>query len=173
MQRRLGLDLEIPDDFGYWLAGLTDGEGCFFAKIYVREGFPRLHTRFLLNLRADDITVLEEIRSTLGIGRIGHVRPRAKGKNPQVRYIVTRTADLYHVIIPLFEAYPLRSKKVKDFDIWKQIVSIHYHEGQPRRLGHAPGGRALGLAPIPSAHWDKIEPLLEQLEKAREYTDLT
>jgi hypothetical protein len=37
---------------------------------------------------------------------------------------VTKIADLAGVVVPHFERYPLRSKKVNDFTIWKAGVAL-------------------------------------------------
>jgi hypothetical protein len=169
MQSRLGLDLEVPDEFGYWLAGFTDGEGCFAARIQsFKDGSRALETHFTIGLRADDRAILEEIQRVLGIGTIktrrGHYSP-----NPQAIYGVYCTADFYHIIVPLFERYPLRAKKAKDFQIWKRIVYIEYHEGGHHGLGKDVSGRTRGSAPLPESYWQKIGLLVSQLREGRKF----
>jgi LAGLIDADG endonuclease len=44
--------------------------------------------------------------------------------NPQRRYYASRTKDLFSVVIPFFEAFPLRAKKHNDFLIWKEGVAL-------------------------------------------------
>lgn len=174
MQKRLGLDLEVPDAFGYLLVGLTIGEGCFAARIRHHKKSSRysLDLSYEIALRADDKAALEYIRVVLGIGKVYTYKAKAKD-NPMAYYIVRPIADLYHVIVPLFEKYPIprQFKKARDFDVWGKIVEIHYHQGGHRALGSAIGGKALGWAPLPQSYWDKIEPLVEKLKRARTFAE--
>lgn len=161
MQKRLGLDLNIADDFGHWLAGFVDGEGCFLAFIERRpDDRPHLRTSFQITLRADDEPILQIIKKTLGIGRIFKLKasPGDISPNPTVRYAVKRTGDAYHVLLPFFERYPLRAKKLEDFHIWKQIVVIKYLEGRPQ-----------GPTRLSESFWAKVIPLVNQLRDGRKF----
>lgn len=167
MQRRFGLDLEVPDEFGIGFAWYVTGEGCFMANIWTtkRKRYKQLYTRFIITIRADDIDGLHYIQKILGVG---YVRQRAKptGSSPMADYCVTRIADLYHVIVPLFEQYPLPSqwRKAKDFEIWKRVVEIQYLEG-----GQRGRGSQYGSFVTPQSFWDKVEPLVDALKKGRKY----
>lgn len=166
MQKRLGLDLEIPDEFGHWMAGFTDGEGHFKAIIIINQsGYPQLEMSFKIKLRADDKTLLEMIHNTLGVGNLFDEPGRPPGK-PQIVYRVRRTADLYHIIVPLFKKYPLLSKKATDFEIWKQLVDIGYHAQRNRG---AYGLRGKGRHPHPESFWAKVEPLVTRLKQGRKF----
>ena len=167
MQRRFGLDLEVPDEFGYWSAGFTDGEGCFQAHIKKnrKTGRRELTLRFEIGLRADDEPTLKRFQDMLGIGKIMPQKAGRANWNPQIRYSVWRIADLYHVIVPLFERYPLYSKKAKDFAIWKTLVAIKYQEGGR----HCLGGRLRGSLPTPECFWDKVVPLVKELKEQRKF----
>jgi len=77
---------------------------------------------FSIALRADDLRILEEIRQALGVGGIYLVPSRGENWQPQYMYAVHDKKDLTQVIIPHFEKYPLRSKKSRDFVIWKRLV---------------------------------------------------
>lgn len=115
---------EIKDDFGNWFAGFTDGEGCF--GIFNRNcENPRTNCVFTINLRVDDRPILEEIRNMLKIGTIHNKPPRicdTHTTQAQSRFqvhAITECAEL----VKVFEKYPLRAKKQKDFLIWKQAVA--------------------------------------------------
>ena len=78
--------LPCPEAFGYWFAGLLDGEGCFsMAKPRV-SGF---RCELIIKLRDDDRAVLEQIRDELGIGTIcSGVHSGPGFGNPWVRWSV-------------------------------------------------------------------------------------
>lgn len=161
MQRRLGLDLEVPDEFGYWLAGFTDGEACFAASLTVdKNGYHNLYTRFVIEIREDDRAILEEIRDILKVGGVWR-RAQRGGSKPLVAYYVTRNADLYHVIIPLFEKYPLRTKKARDFSIWRELVGIQYHQVRKFRMHGDQTPR--------QSYWKKISDLVNELQDRRKF----
>jgi hypothetical protein len=123
-QRQLGLDLEIPDDFGNWLAGFTAGDGCFT----IRSQPPKyVKCFFTIRLRDDDFDILQEIQETLGIGKT-RVLKKEKGKNRLALWEVCAIGDIVHVLIPLFEKYPIRAKKKRDFLIWSRAARI-IHSG--------------------------------------------
>lgn len=121
----------MDDSFGHWLAGLVDGEGCFFvAKVGTRKGktpgvsvmvWP--NCRFQIALRADDAEVLKTIRDTLGIGNLYYKRPQAGRPSEQasIQYVVHRIDDCLR-IVELFTRYPLRAKKRAQFEVWAQAV---------------------------------------------------
>lgn len=117
---------EITDYWGGWLAGFTDGEGCFrIAKQDEVNPCACYGCRFKINLRDDDKAILQEIQDTLGIGRIydGLASTNA-GLNHQALacFQVSAIADCAE-IVKIFEKYPLRAKKQRDFEIWKQAVA--------------------------------------------------
>lgn len=115
----------IDDVWRGWFVGFTDGEGSF--QIDERSHCsPRAnyHCHFTIALRDDDRAILEEIRDTLGIGTIYDKSDRStltRKRRPQVEYrvsIINECAEL----VKLFDKYPLRAKKQRDFEIWKQAV---------------------------------------------------
>jgi hypothetical protein len=110
------------DAFGYWLSGFTDGEGCFHGRVVPSRQKSSIIVSFSIALRADDLRILEEIRQALGVGGIYPVPSREENWQPQYMYSVNDKKDLAQVIIPHFEKYPLRSKKTRDFVIWKRLV---------------------------------------------------
>lgn len=129
----------FPDDidreeFGHWLSGFADGEGCFMLTMttYHYKGAvtrnPR--ARFQIILRADDEAILQQIQSYFCVGslrtyaptaRIRATRPGAKSRSI---YEVSVISQLIDRVIPHFDAYPLRSKKARDYPIWRQGVCM-------------------------------------------------
>lgn len=117
----------ITDDFGHWLAGLTDGEGAFVVTRVSARGnnwktWP--NCRFQIQLRADDGEILRTIQATLGLGNLYHKRVTlASRPNTQgaVQYVVHRIDDCLRVV-EFFTRYPLRAKKAVQFDVWAKAV---------------------------------------------------
>jgi hypothetical protein len=138
--------------FGNWFAGFTDGEGCFDIKP-VGEYFI---CRFTIGLRADDKPLLEEIQSELGgIGDLRVQRMR-NGAGTQARWEVARKTEV-GVLADVFTEYPLRSKKHRDFIIWKQAVGIW--------LAAQRGSRWHGRSP----HTDELRRLRVELRTTRNF----
>jgi hypothetical protein len=107
------------DAFGHWFAGFTDGEGCFRVKPTNKGTF---QCRFSIGLRADDAPILHEIREWLGFGILVH-SGRDSIKQEQWRLEVNRKVDTVK-LVEIFDAYPLRAKKARDFAIWRQAVAV-------------------------------------------------
>jgi hypothetical protein len=110
----------IDDDFGHWFAGFTDGEGCFYIGYTRYSDQKYFYPKFSISQRADDIKLLEFIRDSLAMG-IVYVHDRIGQINPVAQYVVTNQSG-WERLIALFEKYPLRSKKIHDFEIWKMSV---------------------------------------------------
>lgn len=112
--------LECPLEFGLWFSGFFDGEGSFLAywagKTY--------NFGISVTLRDDDSDVLETINHYLP-GKL-YRKPRINTSNPQVNWRIHTLKSLQETIVPLFEKYPLKSKKHQEFEIWKSIVLERY-----------------------------------------------
>lgn len=118
---------KLPGDY---VAGLVDGEGHFgliyykeikksrSGKDYHWEGW-RWCVPFVINLHAHDREILEQVRETLGCGKIY----RAKGRSLAM-YRVDEFKSMVDKVIPFFEKHPLRAKKKLDFELWKKAVKI-------------------------------------------------
>jgi len=166
MQRRLGLDLEVPDEFGWMMTGYTVAEASFQAQISKgrADGRKSLRLAYSVTVRRDDKAGLEYIRHKLGVGKIYDKKSQGNAA-PQAEYVVNRIGDLYHVIVPLFEKYPLPKqwRKAREFEVWKRLVAIKYHEGGTHTVGW---GKPI---PLPQSFWDKVEPLVQELKGLRIY----
>jgi len=115
--------------FGNWLSGFVDGEGCFGIYCYkaTDASFGCLGFEFSIQLREDDMPILEQIKTFLHCGQVGfssRKKARSRGCNAmdQAKYTCRRLDDLCTKIVPQFEQYPLKAKKKKDFEIWKEAL---------------------------------------------------
>lgn len=143
-------------DFGNYLSGLTDGEGCFLLRIGTQPQYSRkarkwynlrkVMAAFTISLRVDDGSIIRLIRAFLRCGGVCVGSRRCRGSrsgpdSPQVILRVCRVEDLVKKIIPQFLACPLRAKKARDFHIWCQgvrIIDEVYHR-PTCGLGHGMG----------------------------------
>lgn len=111
-----------------WFAGFTDGEGCFYFS--VSRGLRACQPRFAIGLRADDAAILDELRTVFG----GSITSRAKHPHPVSQWSVANKADLAG-LVEYFERFPLRAKKARAYEIWREGVSIYLaHGGLDQRL---------------------------------------
>lgn len=97
--QREGTPNHLPknDVINSWITGLMDAEGCFI---------------FDLSPLSKD-------------GYINYHKPEI-GKNAQIGWQCRRLKDLAEVIIPVFEKIPLRTKKGKEFLMWKDLILQRY-----------------------------------------------
>ena len=118
----------MDEKFGYWLAGLIDGEGHFAIRRLSRHSFPTL--RFEITMRVDDAPMLEMIRDTLGFGQIytrksGHTNPQGYKSKRMVSFVVWNKTDTKN-LANLLRQFPLRSKKQRDFLLWAEAADLWY-----------------------------------------------
>lgn len=137
-----GVDVSPKPEWCNWFSGLSDGEACFGIASGRRQGDRyRPNCFFSISLRIDDGAVLEDVEMNL---KVGHTRKtdlrnqRALGRNVMdcVKYQISNRDHLARVLIPLFEMYPLRSKKGKEFPLWREAVfeSIERPSGYVERM---------------------------------------
>ena len=104
----------------WFLSGFTDAEGCFSigirpdAKLKIKW---RVLPVFIIKLHKKDLSILEDIKKTLHIGKI-----RKSGENC-VQYVVESFKEL-QVIVNHFDKYPLVTAKVTDFLLFKQCFEM-------------------------------------------------
>lgn len=107
----------VDKDFGNWIAGFVDGEGCFFMVPVARPGGYR--PGFSLALRHDDEGILREIASALDVGSIHSYKGQSGHR--VVRWHVQAQKDC-QALVAFFSEFPLRAKKRTDFEIWAKAV---------------------------------------------------
>ncbi len=137
---------------GWWITGLVDGEGCFYAGLNFdtkRSSSGRsvscveLQAELTVGLRADDREPLLRMQEYFGCGKIHNrvssknapsvIKQGLKDPKPSRRFIIRPRELLVSVVIPHFEKYPLQTKKARDFQIWKEIVLFAESELSARK----------------------------------------
>lgn len=119
-----GVDVTPSSEWCSWFSGLFDGEGCLLLATGKRDGglFPYCGVR--IRLRSDDYQVLEEVHKKLMIGTLTTYKAQNERSGDTSVWNVTRTANLKGIIFPLFDRYPLRTKKRLEWPLWKEAVNI-------------------------------------------------
>lgn len=115
-------DASLPEEF---VAGFTEGEGCFALKFRRdvkkhRKGSPAYfgwQALFAIVLRKDDSALLQKIRDTLGCGTLSYTKDA-------VRLQVHDIDTLVKKVMPFFNKYKLHGKKAKDFELWKEALTL-------------------------------------------------
>ncbi len=113
---------EITDEY---LAGFTDGEGCFYVGFGRREDLPlkwQIITDFHVSQNPGGKNVLEAFRKRLGCGYLKENHP----KNPKDRswvFIVKDRKELKDKVIPFFLKHSLHTSKQIDFEIFMQVLN--------------------------------------------------
>jgi LAGLIDADG endonuclease len=116
-----------------WLAGFADGEGHFGINQITEHGFQPV---FAITLRHDDWQILENIAAAFG-GTVIIKRARRGREHDQLRYQGSSIATL-DALKTYFDAHPLRTKKARDYEIWREAVIAYVTQGW----------RAVELAPL-------------------------
>jgi hypothetical protein len=116
----------VSDSFANWFTGFFDGEGCLLAmNTRDKHGHRARIIRIHISQRADD-PVLDYICKTLGVGKV-YASSQGKGnQGPRRSYQVNRIDDIAEVIIPLFDRYPLVSRKSKEYPYWRELAVERY-----------------------------------------------
>lgn len=136
----------VDDAFGHWFTGFFDGDGtfCFFfypPKLSAgrRKTRCQVGTSIQVVQRHDSRAALEHIQSSLGIGYITH-RKAYKRDRPYCVWAISKLKDLAEIMIPLFDRYPLYTKKAREYQLWRQGI-VHRYSWTLGGMAH--GGHAL------------------------------
>ena len=110
-----------------WLVGFVDGEGCFSCPIFrqrsMRLGW-QVQPSFAVVQGASSVAVLEEMVSFFGCGAVYVNRRHDNHREDLFRYHVSRFSDLRDVIVPFFEANPLRTAKRDNFAKFVEVIEL-------------------------------------------------
>jgi hypothetical protein len=113
-----------------WIVGFVDGEGCFSCPVQRNRRMSRgwqVQPRFAVVQGERSVSALELLKDYFGCGRIYRNRRHDNHKEDLFCYKVYRWNDLRGVIVPFFEANPLRTAKWEDFLKFKKILQMMDH----------------------------------------------
>lgn len=112
----------LPADIGWYLSGLTDGEGCFTIERSKQKRKWTYRCAFYIKLRDDDIRLLQWLQRSTGLGTIRR-QNRTDGSKPSATWAVYRKAEVMQ-LARIFDEFPLRSKKRRDWMTWCRAVEF-------------------------------------------------
>ena len=109
----------------FWITGFVDGEGCFCVSfnlkrrlvlgIEVRPSFSISQTKDKEGL---NLSCLQDVLNFFSCGSI-----RFSKRDNTWRYECRDLSDIRSKILPHFEDFRLRTKKLKDFELFKKVVN--------------------------------------------------
>jgi hypothetical protein len=118
------LVLPTKDFYPFWVAGFVDGEGCFYVKTSkIKQGLGiayKVNVYFSISQHIRDIALLESLVTYFNCGLVETVKTRPT----QSSYVVYKFDDILTKIIPFFDTYPLKGKKLLDFYDFKKIATM-------------------------------------------------
>jgi hypothetical protein len=110
-----------------WIVGFVDGEGCFSCPVHpnpsMRLGW-QVQPCFAVVQGERSAYVLEMIRDFFGCGKLYRNRRRDNHREDLMVYAVFNGNDLRRVIVPFFEANPLRTAKQEEFEKFKLVLEL-------------------------------------------------
>lgn len=111
---------KINKEFIEWFVGISDAESNFLCRVRKNKEGEIIGFEFLFRiaLHVDDLNALEYIKATLGCGRI------SSDRNTYV-FIISRIEDIKEVLIPVFEQFPLNTKKYLDYLAFKKAFFMY------------------------------------------------
>ena len=121
---------EVDVETGNYLAGFTDGEGCFYVGVHPTSNVAlglQVIPEFHVSQNGERISVLRLFVEALDCGAIKKNAP-AGSRDKTYVYVVKRHDDLYEKVLPFFERFPLRSEKQQEFLKFAQIVEMMHRK---------------------------------------------
>jgi hypothetical protein len=113
-----------------WIVGFVDGEGCFSCPVQRNKRMSRgwqVQPRFAVVQGERSLSALCLLHDFFKCGSIYRNRRHDNHKEDLFVYNVFRWTDLRGVIVPFFEANPLRTAKAQDFLKFKQVLDMMDH----------------------------------------------
>src|SRR3990167_276016 len=112
-----------------YIVGLTDGEGSF--TVFIESPNKKYHLvnsrvqcRYYIKMREDELPLLEKVQKFWGCGKIYFQREYRKNQRDNYRFEIFNYDLLKRVVVPFFKRHPLESKRIKDFELFCQILDL-------------------------------------------------
>jgi LAGLIDADG DNA endonuclease family protein len=134
IRARLATAPGLHEAEAHTLAGLLDAES--HLAIIPNNNGTGWRCECSVALRHDDQEILVNYRDKLALGHLTPVAAR-NGSRPQVLWKIGTKLEC-QVLTELLDAHPLRGRKRRQYEIWRDAVGIW----ASKRQGLEPGGRA-------------------------------
>lgn len=120
----------------WYVTGFVDGEGCFSLCLNTENkrrknktisSYTYWVTVFRINLREDDCEILNKLKRYFGCGTVNiskSARCQISSLPGAASFQVTSRHDITSRIIPHFDKYPLRARKLDNYKLWRESVLI-------------------------------------------------
>jgi len=104
----------------WYITGFADGESSFVVSIVKSNVSNKWNIQafFSIRLHSRDIDLLHKINSFFGVGKV-YIKSESTAS-----YVVSSIKDIYSVIIPHFDKYPLHTRKQADFLLFKSVLDL-------------------------------------------------
>jgi len=113
---------KVSMEFGSYIAGFVDGEGCFSVSFTRRARLKtgiEVRPSFSISQNRKSLRALQRIKAYFGCGAI-----RFSKSDQTYKYEVRSIKDLRTRIIPHFQKYHLQTNKAQDFDKFSWICQM-------------------------------------------------
>jgi len=110
-----------------WISGFTQADGCFNISFKNTKGFlPR--ARFIISQHIKDEKLILSIKYYFNCGII--IKSRK-----QIQFIVNSIDDLFNIILPHFNKYPLKSGKYISYKLFEEIIILMKNKEHLNNIG--------------------------------------
>lgn len=123
-----------------YIVGLVDGEGSF--SVYLNPPNKkhgsinyRVQCRHYVKMREDDLPLLEKVQKFWGCGKIYFQKEYRKNQRDNYRFEIFNYELLQQIVVPFFQRHPLKSKRVKDFELFCQILDLALTKAHQTKRG--------------------------------------
>ena len=120
IRSRLEVSPGLSDAEAHTLAGFLDAES--HLAVVPNNGGSDWRCVCSVNLRDDDRGILVGYRAKLGLGHLTPVAAR-NGSRPQVAWMIASKLEC-QVLAEILDAHPLRGRKRREYEIWREAVWI-------------------------------------------------
>jgi len=110
--------------YPYWIVGFIDGEGCFYCYIQKNVKTPIIQLSLEISQSAHDWLILDFISKFFSSGRLKLSSNAKLSLNGTARLIFMNKSDLVDKLIPFFNTYSLKTKKLLDFKDWETLIKL-------------------------------------------------
>lgn len=122
----------LARDWPGYISGLVTAEGSLGI---VRNAPGSLVPKLQVRMRADDRPLLVEVVNRMDAGKLYEQQPSRSYPPGVVSWIVCSRDDLCS-LVEVFDDHPLRGRKRREYDCWREAV-LEYAKGRPPRVRYA------------------------------------